>query len=117
MSDASKHSALLLVNQIADNPTIFEQVKSAQNPADVKAALMPLALKAIAEKENPLQTDKWIYRGVVFFLGMTIWTAVIGAIYLSGHSKVGIPEILTALGSAAVGALAGLLAPSPAAKG
>lgn len=63
----------------------------------------------------PLETDVWIYRGVVFALGMTVIVAAIGAIYLAA-SSLPTPEVLVALGSAAVGALAGLLAPSPASK-
>ena len=39
---------------------------------------------------------------------------VLGVIYLAGiHDVKDIPEILVAIGSAAVGALAGLLTPTP----
>ena len=37
-----------------------------------------------------------------------------GAIYLTTLENKTIPDVLTALGAAAIGALAGLLAPSPA---
>jgi len=45
-------------------------------------------------------------------LGVAVIASVIGAIMLAlaGQST---PEVLVALGSAAVGAMAGLLAPSP----
>ena len=53
-------------------------------------------------------------------LGSTVLIVVGGAVALSAvHSGTGdvkIPEVLTAIGSAAVGALAGLLAPSPGKK-
>lgn len=64
----------------------------------------------------PLETDVWIYRLVVGALGLTVLTAVVGAIVLAAMGAEGrkVPEVLVALGSAAVGALAGLLAPSPA---
>jgi hypothetical protein len=39
--------------------------------------------------------------------------SLIGAILLSALGKTATPEVLVAIGSAAVGALAGLLAPSP----
>ena len=53
---------------------------------------------------------------VVFALGITVILGIIGAIILAMAGKQ-IPEVLVALGSAAVGALAGLLAPSPASQG
>ena len=62
--------------------------------------------------KNHLQKDIWLYRIVVAVLGLTVVASVIGAIVLtlSGQST---PEVLVALGSAAIGGLAGLLAPSP----
>jgi hypothetical protein len=47
---------------------------------------------------------------VVFFLGAAVIGAVIGSCIL-GKDKT--PEILVAIGSASVGAIAGLLAPPP----
>src|SRR4051794_21063828 len=68
-------------------------------------------------KERPLDTDVWIYRMVVFALGATILTIIIGIVILMGSGNIkedkNVPTILTAIGSAAIGALAGLLAPSP----
>lgn len=67
--------------------------------------------------ERPLQTDKWIYRIVVITLGLSILAIVLGTIALVFSGKItedkNIPTIVTAIGSAAIGALAGLLAPSP----
>jgi hypothetical protein len=57
--------------------------------------------------------DVWIYRIVVGALGLTVLIAMCGTIYLANTEK-GVPQALVAIGSAAVGALAGLLAPSPA---
>lgn len=57
--------------------------------------------------------DKAVYRIVVFALGLAILISLLGSIYLSNGASTEIPEILMALGSASVGALAGLLAPSP----
>lgn len=70
-------------------------------------------LDALQGIPTPLQTDKWIYRLVVCFLGLTVIGTVIGGFIIAGKSAQTIPEGLVALGSAAVGALAGLLAPSP----
>lgn len=91
-----------LAVQVAQDPALRDQIKA--NPA-----------AAIASIAAPLQTDKWIYRFVVSALGLAILFAIVGAVVLSATGRT-IPELLTALGSAAVGALAGLLAPSPTAK-
>ena len=62
--------------------------------------------------KNHLHNDIWLYRIVVAVLGITVVASILGAIALamSGQST---PEVLIALGSAAIGGLAGLLAPSP----
>ena len=78
-------------------------------PAEAKARLIE-ELHAIP---TALQSDPWIYRMVVAALGFTVLSSVIGALIITGTSGASIPEGVVALGSAAVGALAGLLAPSP----
>lgn len=60
----------------------------------------------------PLQSDVTIYRMVVAALGLTLIGGMLGALVLAFWGKE-VPAEATALGSAAVGALAGLLAPSP----
>ena len=72
--------------------------------------LEKLANQVVRELPPALQTDLWVYRTVVSVLGLVVLAAVIGAIMLGYHS-ITIPKTLTALGAAAVGALAGLLAP------
>ena len=67
---------------------------------------------AIAGLAAPLQTDVWVYRIVVGALALAILGAVGGAVLLAMNGRE-IPEVLLAIGSGAVGALAGLLAPSP----
>lgn len=73
--------------------------------------------KTIEDAKNPLTFDVWIYRAVVVILGTAVLCTVIGGIALTfvgrGDAKMAIPEAIVAIGSAAVGALAGLLAPSP----
>ena len=61
---------------------------------------------------NQLQNDIWLYRLVVAVLGSTVVGSITGAIVLAlgGQST---PEVLVALGSAAIGSLAGRLAPFP----
>jgi hypothetical protein len=88
--------------------------KVAQDP-QLASELKDKPAETLARLAAPLTWDFWIYRMVVLFLGLTVLAGVIGAIILSLAGK-DIPEALVALGAAAVGALAGLLAPSPAAK-
>jgi hypothetical protein len=56
-------------------------------------------------------SDKRFYQIVVWFLGLTMLTCTLGAIALAFSNKE-IPDIVVAIGSAAIGALAGLFAPS-----
>ncbi len=63
---------------------------------------------------KPLENDPWIYRIVVIVLGLVMLTGAGGSIALAlVPTAKDVPTILIALGSAAVGAMAGLLAPSP----
>jgi len=55
--------------------------------------------------------DVWLYRMIVATLGITVVASVVGAITLAmtgGNT----PEVLVALGSAAIGGLAGFLVPT-----
>ena len=62
--------------------------------------------------KNRLRNDIWLYRIVVAVLGLTVVGSIVGAILLALNG-LSTPEVLVALGSAAIGGLAGLLAPSP----
>ena len=72
--------------------------------------------KAAATREglarSTPQGDVWIYRLVVGSLGGTVLISIVGAIILVAFGKE-VPAVLVSLGSAAVGALAGLLAATP----
>ena len=86
-------------------------VRVAQDP-ELLAQIKADPVMAIANVAAPLQSDVWIYRMVVGALGIAVLIAIIGAIVLVSTGKI-VPDVMTALGSASVGALAGLLAPSP----
>ena len=65
-------------------------------------------------KQKPTDYDLWIYRWVVVVLGLIALITVIGGLMISVLiANASLPDAIVALGSAAVGALAGLLAPSP----
>ncbi|WP_420102453.1 hypothetical protein [Bosea sp. (in: a-proteobacteria)] len=103
-----ERSADLLVQNILADSDATEGLKTEPEATLKRAA-------AEAKRQLPLDTDPWVYRMVVTFLGLTVILVVAGTILLvlSGKEGAGVPDILTALGSAAVGALAGLLAPTP----
>jgi len=63
-------------------------------------------------KSQNQEKDIWLYRMVVVILGLSVLGSLIGAILLAIKDR-NPPELLVALGSAAIGGLAGLLAPSP----
>lgn len=73
-------------------------------------------LKAIEQFHTALP-DTFVYRIVVGSLGFSIIAVIICVtILLYGHSNasdINVPTIFTAISSGAIGALAGLLAPSP----
>ena len=103
-----QRSANVLVQRALSDPAILQQIQA--NP---QAELPRLAQSVLAEMPSPLQADNWIYRIVVGALGLAVLLSVVGAIFLSAQKITPIPDMLTAIGSAAVGALAGLLAPTP----
>jgi len=63
----------------------------------------------ISGREPAYHNDPVFYRTVAWFLGITIIICTVGAILLAYSGKE-IPDLLVALGSAAIGALAGLFA-------
>ncbi len=88
-----------LHTMVASNPEMQEMFK--KDP-----------VKALEAFARPLDSDKVVYRIVVGSLGAAVLIALMGSIILVALGKES-PDVLVALGSASVGALAGLLAPSP----
>ncbi|MBP8725024.1 MAG: hypothetical protein KBF37_09610 [Saprospiraceae bacterium] len=92
---------------LANDPALQEQFKKD-----------PLAAANQVPQRSPLATDRWIYRIVVMSLGLVVVIISVGVIFLMAspppsNQDSTLPTLLTALGSGAIGALAGLLAPSP----
>ena len=91
-----------LSTSLRSDPELLKQMKTDPN--------------AVVDQLGPNQIpDTRVYRIVVISLGASIIIALIGAILITFYEKSGseIPDILIATASAAVGALAGLLAPQP----
>ncbi len=91
-----------LVKQVQDDPILKERMK-----ADPVGAMQHAAAGSV------LGSDRFIYRIVVCALSLISLVAMVGALALTFFGKP-TPESAIALGSMALGALAGLLAPSPA---
>ncbi|NQZ32604.1 MAG: hypothetical protein HRU06_15150 [Oceanospirillaceae bacterium] len=115
---AKLRSAELLVKTAMADPGIMKDLK--ENP---EKALRQLQDQVVNElPPRALEQDIWIYRIVVASLSLAVLLVVIGVLIITIFPAVNeagkivpvaIPDILTALGAAAIGALAGLLAPAP----
>ena len=101
-------SAEEMVRRMLVEPGLLERIK-----ADPVKELQQLAAEVVKEVPSspPLETDVWIYRIVVGTIGLVALIAVVGAIFISLRADLQVPDLLTAIGSAAIGALAGLLSP------
>jgi hypothetical protein len=90
-----------------------------QSDTDVENAFKENPKEALQKYSNTsFLPDNWIYRIVVGSLGLVVVMITLGIVWRVAFNDTviedkNIPTILTALGSAAIGALAGLLAPSP----
>ncbi|NUN94320.1 MAG: hypothetical protein HUU04_11150 [Verrucomicrobiae bacterium] len=92
--------------------SLDQLARRAAEDAELRRELSEKPVETLARLAAPLRSDAWIYRIVVSALGLVALLAVGGAALLAYTGK-SAPEGLIAIGSAAVGALAGLLAPSP----
>jgi len=108
--EAIKRSAEQMVQLFQAEPALLERLKSDPIPI-----LKETAARAEAISQPVYMTDKWLYRIAVGVLSLLALSAALGSLYLALNGKP-TPEVLVALGSAAVGALVGLFAPSPSGK-
>ena len=88
-----------LAINVRKHPELEQMLKD--NPAE--------ALDSLARSDVP---NTFVYQVVVVSLGVAMIVALLGSIFLVWYDKT-TPDIAIAIGSAAVGALAGLLAPAP----
>ncbi len=96
-----------LATILKEHPERIDEIK--KNPDEALS-------KLVSEAGNPAYySDRWLYRWVAFALGLIILIVGIGAIILAESGKT-TPDVLVALGSGAIGALAGLFAPTTRGK-
>ncbi|MDG1375962.1 MAG: hypothetical protein P8P56_02845 [Yoonia sp.] len=104
MADRAKFEAQSQIRSLIDSP---------ETPPQTKRELEVVERNLIAQVP-----DTWIYRAVVVTLGSVVLLTVVGGIMLEFISTIAaprtLPQAIVSIGSAAIGALAGLLAPSPA---
>ncbi len=103
-------SADQMLNLVLEDPARLNALKTNPLPE-----LQKLRNQAVEEIKPAYVGDNLLYRIAIIVLGALTLTAAIGSIILvlGGRDT---PEVLVALGSAAVGALVGLFAPSPTGK-
>src|SRR6476620_5922350 len=89
-----------LSTAVESDPDLEQKMKD-----DPKATLKTIAAL-------PLQSDVWIYRGVILALGFAICSTIAASAVLAFYGNT-LPEGMASLAATAVGAMAGLLAPSP----
>jgi hypothetical protein len=99
-----------MVKMVMEDPARLEALKA--NPLPELEKLREDAVKAVPPAYIG---DTWLYRTAIIVLGLLALSAAFGSIILVLGGKT-TPEVLVALGSAAVGALVGLFAPSPTGK-
>ena len=94
------------VNQVLDLAARDDQFL-----ADIKAEPIATLTRVAGGQVVP---DTKVYRLIVWFLGLIALVTTAGILALVAiKDSLAVPDGVIALGSAAVGALAGLLAPSP----
>ena len=92
--------------------TVEDLAERVREDPELARVISSRPAEAIAELAAPLEYDVWIYRIVVGALSFVAIFSIVGAIVVAvGTNDTQVPDAVVALGSAAVGALAGLLAP------
>lgn len=92
-----------------------EALAKANDSAAVDEILKGVKREAAERTPRPLEFDRWVYRVTVAVLGLAVLFVAYAqfAIAMRSAPARAVPDGLIAIGSAAIGALAGLLAPTP----
>ena len=101
---------------MADQQDVVEFLKEIARDQNATPAIKQRADDLSKIAGAPIyQSGIWIYRSVVAVLGITVLATILGGLYLAfkGDVNYKLPSEIVAIGSAAIGALAGLLAPAP----
>lgn len=85
-------------------------VKSVVSDSGIADSEKAAILDAVKNASEPLP-DTWVYRIVVIALGFAIFVPLVGPLVTDQQDVI---QVLLPIATGALGALAGLLAPSPA---
>jgi hypothetical protein len=101
------------LDMLVDNNIIpkdsLSQIKAASTESATEGKI-----KADVAKIEAWKDDKKFYRGVLAILGAAVLLTTLGGLALAYYTPtVEIPQFIVAIGTTALGAIAGLLAPSP----
>jgi hypothetical protein len=81
---------------------------------ELQAEVRKDPVETLERLSRPLENDFWIYRVVVGSLALSILGVIVATtLIVMTQDQVQIPDILVAIGTGSIGALAGLLAPVP----
>jgi hypothetical protein len=106
----AKEDYVMQIRSLGDLSTALDNDPKLQ--ADIKTDPAGTIKNLAVQAQIP---DTWVYRLVILTLGTVLIGVVAGGFAMAAYGKT-IPEALVSIGSAALGALAGLLAPSPVTK-
>ena len=92
--------------------TATDLVELVRDDPELQAEVRKDPVEALERLSRPLENDYWIYRIVVGSLALSIFAVIVATtLIVLTQDDVQIPDVLVALGTGAIGALAGLLAP------
>ena len=101
------------LDMFAANNIISKESLSILNEASTDSAKEGKTKADVAKIEAYIN-DKKFYRGVLSILGAAVIITTLGGLALAFYTPtVEIPQFIVAIGTTALGAIAGLLAPSP----
>ena len=92
--------------------TATDLAELVRDDPELQAEVRKDPVEALERLSRPLENDYWIYRIVVGSLALSIFAVIVATtLIVLTKDDVQIPDVLVALGTGAIGALAGLLAP------
>ena len=92
--------------------TATDLAELVRDDPELQAEVRKDPVEALERLSRPLENDYWIYRIVVGSLALSIFAVIVATtLIVLTQDDVQIPDVLVALGTGAIGALAGLLAP------
>lgn len=93
--------------------TATDLAELVRDDPDLQAEVRKDPVETLERLSRPLENDLWIYRIVVGTLAFSILAVIVASTLIVITQDGDVPDVLVAIGTGAIGALAGLLAPVP----